>query len=48
MLCASGPYSVHYAEVYLDAIDLVSIRYVVLTTLYLVYVDVFVALRHMA
>ena len=47
VLCASGPYSVHYAEVYLDAIDFVSIRYVCLTTLYLLYADVFTALRYM-
>lgn len=45
VLCASGPYSVHYAEVYLDVIDFVSIRYVGLTTLYLRYVDV---LQHCA
>jgi hypothetical protein len=51
VLYASGPYSsnsVHYAEVYLDAVDFVSIRYVGLTTLYyLLYVDVFAALRYM-
>jgi hypothetical protein len=44
VLCASGPYSVHYTEVYLDAVDFVSITYVVLTTLYLFYVA---ALRFM-
>jgi hypothetical protein len=47
VLCASGPFSVHYAEVYLDAIDFVSIRYVGLTTLYLLHLDVFAALRYM-
>jgi hypothetical protein len=29
VLCESGSYSVHFAAVYLDAIDFVSIRYVV-------------------
>ena len=47
VLCASGPYSVHFAEVYLDAVDFVSIRYVILTTLRVVDVDVFGALRYM-
>jgi hypothetical protein len=47
VLCASGPFSVHYAEVYLDAIDFVSIRYVGLITLYLLHLDVFAALRYM-
>ncbi len=28
VLCVSGPYSVHYAEVYLSSIDFASIRYV--------------------
>ena len=46
VLCASGPYSVHFAEVYLDVADLVSVRYVDLT-MYLLYVDVFTALRNM-
>ncbi len=46
VLCASGPFSVHYAEVYLDAIDFVSISYVGLITLYLLHLDVFAALRY--
>ena len=46
VLCASGPYSVHFAEVYLDAVGLVSSGYVCLT-MYLFYVDVFTALRIM-
>lgn len=31
VLCASGPYSVHFAEVYLESVDFVSIRYIQLT-----------------
>ena len=46
MLCVSGPYSAHYPEVYLDAVDFVSIRYVGLTTLYPLYVEVFAALSY--
>jgi hypothetical protein len=38
---------VHYAGVYLNAIDFVSIKYIGLTTLCLLYVDVFVALCYM-
>jgi hypothetical protein len=39
--------SVHYAGVYLDSIDFVSIRYVGLTTLYLLCLVVFAALPYM-
>ena len=28
VLCASGAYSIHFAEVYLESVDFVSIRYI--------------------
>ena len=28
VLCASGPFSVHFAEVYLESADFISIRYI--------------------
>ena len=31
VLCASGSYSVHFAEVYLDSVDFICIRYTQLT-----------------
>jgi hypothetical protein len=31
VLCASGPFSVHYANAYLESIDFVSIRYAEIT-----------------
>lgn len=28
VLCASGSYSIHYADVYLESVDFISIRYI--------------------
>jgi hypothetical protein len=47
VLCVSGPFGIHYAEIYLDSIDFVSISYVGLTSLYRLYTDVFAAPRYM-
>ena len=46
VLCASGPYSVHFAEVYLESVDFVSIRYIQLTHYPLVLI-ILPALRYM-
>jgi hypothetical protein len=43
VLCASGPYSIHYAQVYLESIDAISNRYIHLT-LYLLKLTVLTAL----